>query len=96
MAFKKYGSKKINWAQIVEPARKLAQDGYVLSYRLANLFKSYKENLEKYEDSKRIFLNNGNFFEEGDVFRQPDLAQTLGANAKSSARKNFTRVKPRS
>ena len=77
MAFKKYGSGKIKWAELVEPARKLAQDGYVLSYRLANLFKAYSRNLEKYEDSKRIFLNDGKFYDEGEVFKQPDLAQTL-------------------
>ncbi|MEP7037658.1 MAG: gamma-glutamyltransferase [Acidobacteriota bacterium] len=77
MAFKKYGSGKIKWSELVEPARKLAQDGYVLSYRLANLFKSYSKNLEQYEDSKRIFLNDGKFYDEGDVFKQPDLAQTL-------------------
>ena len=77
LAFKKYGSGKLKWADIVRPARMLAQNGYVLSYRLTELFKAYKETLTKYEDSKRIFLNGGKFYEEGDVFRQPDLARTL-------------------
>ncbi len=77
MAFKKYGSGKIKWSELVEPARKLAEDGYVLSYRLANLLKSYSKDLEKYEDSKRIFLNGGKFYDEGELFKQPDLAQTL-------------------
>ena len=77
-AFKKYGSGKVTWKDLVEPARKLAEDGYVLSHRLAQLFISYQKTLEKYEDSKRIFLNNGNFYKGGDVFKQPDLAQTLG------------------
>ncbi|HSK73821.1 MAG TPA: gamma-glutamyltransferase [Pyrinomonadaceae bacterium] len=90
LAFNKYGSKKITWAQLVEPSRRLAQDGYVLSYRLANLFKSYKENLEKYEDSKRIFLNNGKFYEEGDLFKQPELAQTLARMQKQGAREFYT------
>ncbi len=76
-ALKKYGSGKISWKDLVEPARKLANDGYVLSYRLAEMFKSYKKDLEQYEDSKRIFLNNGKFYEEGDLFKQPDLAKTL-------------------
>ncbi|MGC2237859.1 MAG: gamma-glutamyltransferase [Pyrinomonadaceae bacterium] len=89
-AFKKYGSKKLSWAQLVEPARKLAQDGYVLSYRLANLFKDYAGNLEKYPESKRIFLNNGNFYEEGDVFRQSDLAQTLARMQKFGANEFYT------
>lgn len=90
LAFEKYGSKKLTWAQLVEPARKLAQDGYVLSYRLANLFKKYGENLEKYEDSRRIFLNNGNFYKEGDVLRQPELAQTLARMQRLGAKEFYT------
>ncbi len=85
-AFQKYGSKKLTWAQLVEPARRLAADGYVLSARLANLFKSYQKNLENYEDSKRIFLNGGKFYEEGDTLRQPDLANTLARIEKSGAK----------
>ena len=77
MAFKKYGSGKLKWADLVRPARTLAQDGYVLSFRLTELFKSYKDTLSKYDDSKHIFLNDGKFFEEGDVLKQPDLARTL-------------------
>ena len=76
-AFKKYGSGKIKWTDLIEPSRLIAQNGFVLTNRLANLFLSYKNNLEKYEDSKRIFLNNGNYFKEGDTLKQPDLAQTL-------------------
>ena len=90
MAFNKYASKKLSWAELVEPARKLAQDGYVLSHRLANLFKAYADSLEKYADSKRIFLNNGKFYEEGDVLKQPELALTLGRMKKAGAREFYT------
>jgi gamma-glutamyltranspeptidase / glutathione hydrolase len=86
MAFKKYGSGKISWRELVEPARLLAQNGYVLSFRLANLFKSYKGNLEKYDESRRIFLRNGKYYEEGEVFIQPDLAKTLGRIQKFGAK----------
>lgn len=89
-AFKKYGSGKLKWADLVAPARKLAEDGYVLSFRLANLFKAYKDNLEKYSDSKRIFLNGGKFYEEGDTFRQPELAQTLARMEKNGALEFYT------
>ncbi len=85
-AYKKYGSGNVKWADLVEPSRKIAQDGYILSYRLANLFKSYEKSLSKYEDSKRIFLNNGKFFDEGDLFKQPDLAATLGRIQKNGAK----------
>ncbi len=90
LAFKKYGSGKVKWADLVRPARLLAQNGYVLSYRLAELFKAYKENLAKYEDSKRIFLNNGKYFEEGDVFKQPDLANTLSRIERLGAREFYS------
>src|SRR5829696_5602389 len=76
LAFSKYGSGKIKWRDVVEPARLLAQNGYTLSFRLANLLKAYKEHLAKYPDSNRIFLRNGNYYSEGEVFRQPDLAAT--------------------
>ncbi|MCU1289960.1 MAG: ggt [Acidobacteria bacterium] len=88
-AFKKYGSGKIKWADLVDPAHKLALNGYRLSYRLANLFKSYKNNLEKYADSKKIFLNNGNFHEEGALFKQPELAATLARMQKQGAKEFY-------
>ena len=90
LAHRKYGSGKLKWKDLIEPARRLAQDGYVLSYRLARLFKAYKGNLEKYEDSKKIFLNNGNYFKEGDILRQPELAQTLRRMQRFGAKEFYT------
>lgn len=89
LAYQKFSSKKIPWRDLVEPARLLAQNGFVLSYRLAELFKAYQKNLEKYEDSRKIFLNNGRFFEEGDILRQPELAQTLARMQKFGAREFY-------
>ncbi|MEP6945782.1 MAG: gamma-glutamyltransferase [Acidobacteriota bacterium] len=90
MAYKKYGSGKLKWSELVEPARAYAQNGYVLSYRLAELFKSYKRNLLKYEDSKRIFLRGGDFYKEGDTFKQPELAQTLARVERGGAAEFYT------
>ncbi len=89
LAYKKYASGKISWQELVEPARKLAEEGFALSYRQANLFKSYRKNLEKYEESRRIFLNNGKLYEEGDILRQPDLAKTLARIQKEGAREFY-------
>jgi gamma-glutamyltranspeptidase/glutathione hydrolase len=83
LAFRKFGSKKLTWSQLIEPSRLLAQNGYKLSYRLANLFKAYKDNLSKYPESNRIFLNNGKYYEEGDLFKQPELAQVLARMQKT-------------
>src|SRR5256884_1097793 len=77
LALKKYGSGKLSWAQLIEPARKLAADGFPLSYSYARSLRNENELLGGYEDSKRIFLNNGKFFKEGDLLRQSDLAATF-------------------
>jgi gamma-glutamyltranspeptidase / glutathione hydrolase len=90
LAFKKYGSGKIKWRDLVEPARRLAQNGYILSKRLADLLVSHSDELSRYEDSKRIFLNNGNHYQEGDLFKQPDLAQTLARMQALGAREFYT------
>ena len=90
LAYQKYGSKKILFKDLIEPARLLAQNGYVLSYRLTQIFKNYKDTLEKYEDSKKIFLNGGKMFEEGDVFKQPELAGTLSRMQKFGAKEFYT------
>ena len=90
MAFKKYGSGKVTWRDVVEPARLLAQNGYALSYRLANLFRGYRDNLSKYPESNRVFLRSGKFYNEGDLFVQPDLAQTLGRIERLGAQEFYT------
>ncbi len=90
LAYQKYGSKKILFKDLIEPSRLLAQNGYVLSYRLTQIFKNYKETLEKYEDSKKIFLNGGKMFEEGDVLKQPELAETLARMQKFGAKEFYT------
>lgn len=90
LAFKKYGSGKVTWKQLVEPSRLLAANGYVLTHRLAELLIAFKEHLAKYPDSNRIFLNNGKYFKEGDLFKQPELAQTLARIGTSGAREFYT------
>ena len=90
LAFKKYGSGKIGWRDLVEPSRRIAQQGYILTDRLARLLHSYRDTLAKYPDSNRIFLRNGNFYKEGDLFRQPELAATLGRVATRGAKEFYT------
>ncbi len=89
-AFRKYSSKKLSWSALVEPARLLAQNGYVLSDRLAKLFRSAEKELSQYGDSKKIFLNGGKLFNEGDVLKQPELAKTLGRMQRLGAREFYT------
>jgi gamma-glutamyltranspeptidase/glutathione hydrolase len=77
LALKKYGSGKLSWAQLIEPARKLAANGFSVTYNLARSLRGSREYLSKYPETKRIYLNNGSFYNEGQIFRQPDLAATF-------------------
>jgi gamma-glutamyltranspeptidase / glutathione hydrolase len=88
-AFKKYGSGKVKWADVVEPARLLAERGFSLSGRVAALLKS-NPHLAAYPESRRIFQNSGKFYSEGDMLLQPDLARTLARIEKLGAADFYT------
>ena len=77
LALRKYGSGRLNWAQLVEPARRLAAEGFALPYNLARSLKANADELGLYPESKKVYLNSGNFWNEGDVWRQPELAATF-------------------
>jgi gamma-glutamyltranspeptidase / glutathione hydrolase len=72
-AEKTYG--KLTLSQVMAPAIKLAQDGYPLAWQDARDFQD--EDLASFSESRRIFQRNGNFYKQGEVFRQPELARTL-------------------
>lgn len=77
LALKKYGSGKLTWAQLVEPARRLAANGFTVTYSLARSLVSSGEYLSQYAETKRIYLKGGMFYKEGELFRQPELAATF-------------------
>lgn len=83
LAHRKYGRKP--WAELVRPAVDLARTGFPVSYELAQSLRHSAKLLEKYPESKRIFLKNGAFYEMGDVFVQPELARTLKRIEKQGA-----------
>lgn len=74
-ASRKYG--KLKWATLVEPARRLAAEGFPVWYQLERSLKGASEQLSRYPETKRIFLRNGKPYETGEIFRQPELAQVL-------------------
>ncbi len=79
LALSKYGSGKLSWAELIEPARRLAANGFPLGYRLARSLRNpwYRDYLSRYPETRRIFLRDGNFYDEGEIFRHPDLAATF-------------------
>lgn len=78
-AQKTYG--KLPLAQVMAPAIKLARDGYALAWEDTQDLRD--EYLAKFPESKRIFQRDGNFYQQGEILRQPDLARTLERIAKN-------------
>src|SRR5437868_8373389 len=54
LALKKYGSGKLSWAQLIEPARRLAASGFTETNNLARGLRGNREYLSKYTVRKRI------------------------------------------
>ena len=73
-AERKYG--KLPLQQVIAPAIRLARDGYALTWQEARDMQHDKY-LVKFQESRRIFQRDGNFYKAGEVFRQPELARTL-------------------
>jgi gamma-glutamyltranspeptidase/glutathione hydrolase len=66
---------RLTLAKVMAPAIRLARDGYILSAEEAqNLHAS---NLTQFPSSRAIFQRDGNFYQAGDTFKQPELADTL-------------------
>ena len=89
LALKKYGSGKLSWTELIEPARKLATDGFMITNRTEKLLRDHQNILGPFADSRRIFLRDGNLFREGETLRQPELAATLGRLQKRGAREFY-------
>jgi len=64
------------------PAIRLARDGFPVYTRLANGYQARREVMERYPGTRAVFLAKGAALKEGDIFRQPDLANTLTLLAK--------------
>ncbi|HWY54011.1 MAG TPA: gamma-glutamyltransferase [Terriglobales bacterium] len=78
-AEKQYG--KLTLGQVIAPAIKLARDGYPLAWQDARDL--HDQDLAKFSESRRIFQRNGSYYKQGEILRQPELAQTLEGIAKN-------------
>ncbi|WP_394795373.1 gamma-glutamyltransferase [Armatimonas sp.] len=85
LAHKKYGSGKLSFAELIEPARALAGDGFIAPASLTRSLTSDKALLSRYEATKAIFVG----VTEGQKFRQPELAATLARIQKNGPREFY-------
>jgi gamma-glutamyltranspeptidase len=76
-AWKKSGSGKVPWADLIAPAIRAAKDGYVVSDGLATTISIERDHFTKYESSRALFFRDGKPLVAGDTIRNADLAWTL-------------------
>lgn len=75
-ALERYGTMPLE--VIMEPAIRLARDGYELNHSHAEDLNDKADKLSMFESSKKYFLKpDGEKWKKGDLFVQPDLARTL-------------------
>ncbi|MEL7833899.1 gamma-glutamyltransferase [Fodinibius sp. Rm-B-1B1-1] len=75
-ALERYGNLPLE--TVIEPAIKLAEDGFPLSWKQAQDLNYYADKFQKYRTSRRYFTKRDKTpYQEGDLFVQEDLAATL-------------------
>lgn len=85
LAFKKYGSHRVTWADVIAPAIRAADQGFLVSEGLATTLSTEREHLTKYPSSRALFFVKGEPLRAGDTLRNPELAGTLRQIADSGA-----------
>jgi gamma-glutamyltranspeptidase/glutathione hydrolase len=77
----KYGTKPL--AEIIAPAIKLAEEGFVTNEFGEITMADYSERFARFESSKKYFLKpDGTTYKDGELFVQKDLAEVLKRIAK--------------
>ncbi|WP_255435695.1 gamma-glutamyltransferase [Paracoccus sp. S1E-3] len=76
MVLDQFGS--MNWADVIAPSIRLAEEGITVTPDLADSLEAMKERLTKYPSAAKIFYKEGGaLYRPGDTLVQADLAKTL-------------------
>lgn len=82
LLYRKYGSKKVAWADLIAPAVTLADEGFILDEALPTTIAEGRDAFAKYPEAAKIYLPGGKIPKAGDRFVNKDLAETLRTLAK--------------
>jgi len=62
---------------LIAPAIRLAEEGFPLSWDMADDFRDAAKDFRKYPASAKQFLKGDSFYEPDEIWKQPDLGRTL-------------------
>jgi gamma-glutamyltranspeptidase/glutathione hydrolase len=85
MLYRRFGSRKVTWADLIAPAIEYADNGYELDEALPTSIGEGRRFFEKYPAAARIYLPGGETPQAGARFVNKDYASTLRAIAKDGA-----------
>lgn len=88
LAWKKYGS--LPWSRLLEPAVKLAREGFSVTPLIQEGLMSVRKEMQKYPASAAMFYPDGKVPAIGQVIKFPDLAHTLERIARYGADEFYT------
>ncbi len=74
-AHERFGS--MSWEDVLEPAIRLAEEGFVVDSALAGSIAAAADRLQRFDGSRRLFLPDGRPIAAGTRWRIPELAATL-------------------
>jgi len=90
LAMEKYGSHRVTWADVCEPARRLAAEGHRVSQTTAHGLREWGPRLlGQFPESKKIYLKDGAFWNAGDLWVQADLGATFARLQKFGPREFY-------
>jgi gamma-glutamyltranspeptidase / glutathione hydrolase len=69
---------KLSWKAVLEPARRLAKDGFPASQRMEIILALQAPVMKQFPDAAKIFLHGSDRpLKQGELVRQPELAATI-------------------
>ena len=88
-AHRRFG--KLPFAALFEPAIYIAEEGFELHSGLASYLETRRDVLSRLPETRAIFTRrDGEFYQAGDLIRQPELSRTLRAVASDGASQMYS------
>ena len=83
--FRKYGSGKVKWADLIAPAIEYAEQGFILDAALPTTIAEGRQYFEKHAAARAIYLPDGKVPKPGSRFVNKDYGSTLRSIARGGA-----------